>query len=61
MIEFGENEVGMSNSIFIDNCVNLTIMVNNKVKSIFMTKCRKVNLIFNVKKNDIFLFYKKKY
>ena len=39
----------MRQSIFIENCSQATILVNTKVKSIFLTKCKDINLIFKVK------------
>lgn len=46
LIEFPDNECDIRESIFVDNCKNLCIMVNAKVKSIFISKCVKLNLIF---------------
>lgn len=46
LIEFPESECDMKESIFIDNCKNTAIMINGKVKSVFLSKCVKLNLVF---------------
>ena len=46
LIEFPDTECDMKETIFIDNCKNMAIMVNGKVKSIFLSKCMKLNLVF---------------
>lgn len=46
LIEFPETECDMKESIFIDNCKNTAIMINGKVKSIFISKCVRLNLVF---------------
>ena len=46
LIEFPDTECDIKESIFIDNCRNTAIMINGKVKSIFLSKCIKLNLVF---------------
>lgn len=46
LIEFPENECEIKESIFVDNCKSTAIMINGKVKSIFVSKCVKLNLVF---------------
>lgn len=46
LIEFPESECEIKESIFVDNCKSTAIMINGKVKSIFVSKCVKLNLVF---------------
>ena len=42
LIEFKADEIEIKQSVFLDNCVNCGIVINPKIKQIFMQNCKKV-------------------
>lgn len=47
LIQIEEDEMDMKNSLFVDNCTNVGILIKSpKIKSILLQKCNKIQIHF---------------